>query len=99
MKLKPLNLVKEITLEPEIDGFYRSKYWKDIRKMHLMVNPVCVVCGELANTVDHIKPKRMGGDERAENLQSLCTKCHTAKSSFEGNEILYAKNPKWNRGA
>lgn len=97
MKLKPLNIAPEQKLKPEINGFYKTKYWKDIRKYHLVMNPLCVVCGNLANTVDHKIPKRMGGDERPENLQSMCKQCHNAKSGHEGQEIMYENNPKWRK--
>lgn len=39
------------------------------------------VCGLPATQVDHIEP---GDDHSMANLRSLCTWCHTRKSSSEG---------------
>ena len=36
-----------------------------------------------AKDVDHIKPKAEGGEDRLDNLQSLCRECHTAKTTKE----------------
>ncbi|WP_186784337.1 HNH endonuclease [Streptomyces sp. CBG33] len=45
-------------------------------------------CGAVANQVDHIVP---GDDHRMEALQSLCTKCHSAKSAAEGGRAAALK--------
>lgn len=36
-----------------------------------------------ATTVDHIKAKAHGGTDDLSNLQSLCNKCHNAKTATE----------------
>lgn len=35
------------------------------------------------HAVDHIKPKAKGGTDHPDNLQSLCTPCHDAKSIID----------------
>ena len=41
--------------------------------------------GELvqANEVDHIIPKKHGGESEVSNLQSLCKNCHSKKTAVE----------------
>lgn len=58
--------------------------------MFLQANPVCADpyqdhAGEVvtATEVDHIIPKRKGGKDRWENLQSLCKACHSKKTAIE----------------
>ena len=37
---------------------------------------VCVFCGGIAVTVDHIRPKFARGSDDPANLRSLCRRCH-----------------------
>lgn len=65
-----------------------DRRWQKLRLMHLRAHPVCVECLRhglvtLANEVDHILPKRMGGDDSDTNLQSLCKSCHSQKTMRE----------------
>lgn len=77
---KPFEGMKEST------GFYVSPIWRKFRKNYIYTNPLCVSCkmdGKTvqANVVDHIVPIANGGDRFDEhNLQSLCHRCHNAKS-------------------
>lgn len=102
MKLKPLNLFKE---KPKVEkgNFYQSRYWKQIRRTHLKMYPLCKLCEDegitkIANTVDHIIPRGIGGHDYVDNLQSLCTRHHQMKSSIEGRNKMYENNPKWQSG-
>ena len=64
--------------------FYNSKQWRVLRQHVLSSNPVCVMCGRLANEVDHIVPISMGGvPDSLDNLQSLCKPCHSKKTQKE----------------
>ena len=57
------------------DPFYRSFEWKQVRAAVLARdNYRCSVpgCEEPASVVDHIKPRKLGGDESNSNLRSFC---------------------------
>ena len=66
--------------------------WRKLRKMVLARNPICEdpfglhkEYSELikANEVDHIIPKKHGGESEMSNLQSLCKSCHSKKTAVE----------------
>lgn len=42
---------------------------------------MCGYCGRRANTVDHIVPRSLGGDESESNLVACCKKCNMEKSN------------------
>ena len=74
--------------------------WQKIRDNYLANHPLCVdpfgdhaadgVDAVAASDVDHIKPKRDGGTDDMDNLQSLCKRCHSKKTAIEDN--------RWGRG-
>lgn len=64
--------------------------WQKLRKMVLNEEPVCpdpygLHPGQVVATseVDHITPKRSGGDDSRDNLQALCKGCHSHKTAVE----------------
>lgn len=63
--------------------------WRKLRQQVLRRDDhLCQACrraGRLtrADCVDHITPKAQGGDDALTNLQSLCTRCHQAKTLAE----------------
>lgn len=61
---------------------YSSKRWDTARKQALYRDGgFCVVCGDPAVLVDHIKELKDGGEPYLlENLQSMCFQCHTIKT-------------------
>lgn len=72
-------------------GWYGLDVWRnDLRPTQLLREPFCRECAKAgrrtpATRVDHVKPHR--GDwalftDRA-NLQSLCERCHNAKTARE----------------
>ena len=73
----------------ETTNFYRSTAWRKLRAIKISMNPFCELCEKkgivkAAKEVDHIKPIRQGGAPLSlDNLQSLCTPCHAAKSAKE----------------
>ena len=65
--------------------------WRKLRRFKLNRDPICqdpfgihggVVVVE-AREVDHIIPKRKGGTNAIDNLQSLCSSCHSTKTARE----------------
>lgn len=75
------------------DKFYRTAKWtKDQRPTQLAKEPFCVQivadgkpCGRVANVVDHIIPRQLGGPDVPSNYQSLCKKCHDKKTAKESS--------------
>lgn len=62
--------------------------WRKLRRAVLRDEPRCQVCltsgrVSLATQVDHITPKSQGGDDSWDNLQSICDRCHKAKTAEE----------------
>lgn len=58
--------------------------WRIIRAEHLLMEPYCADgCGERATEVDHIVPRRQGGTDDHDNLQSLTKAHHSAKTMRE----------------
>ena len=56
-------------------------------------NNKCNTCGfeleEGKTHVDHIKPKKDGGDDSLNNLQILCIPCHSKKNKKDGVPARY----------
>lgn len=58
---------------------------------------ICQICGKKIDKnglknfpeADHIKPKKLGGTSKRDNLALLCGDCNRKKSSLYGPEILY----------
>lgn len=62
---------------------YNTKVWKYTRLAKLSAAPYCEHCGAPATQVDHITPVESGGPEYdLSNLQSLCQRCHSAKTAM-----------------
>lgn len=66
-------------------GFYNTKYYVFERD-----NYTCQVCGKKGKILQthHIVYRSMGGTNRAINLLTVCTNCHTPENHKEGH-ILY----------
>ena len=62
-------------------GYHRR--WERLRLVWLARHPLCVVCQEPAQCVDHIIPLSRGGGYEFGNLQSLCASCHSRKTRAE----------------
>jgi hypothetical protein len=67
------------------DAFYGSKAWKISRRAQLFAHPLCQIvehgaeCGEIADSVHHIRPIEEGGARRdPANLMSVCRPHHSA---------------------
>ncbi len=51
-----------------------TRRWKRIRQLYLFEHPLCEWpnCQQVATIVDHIRPRRAGGDDSERNLRGLC---------------------------
>ena len=86
MKEKPKN-------SPERDQIYKEVYgtrrWRRLRAIQLARQPLCQECEKVgrvtpATVADHKTPIRQGGEKWSiDNLQSLCARCHQAKTNKE----------------
>lgn len=68
-------------LRPNAHARGYGRDWKIIRDEHLRNYPWCVLCGETGTDVDHIRPRKQGGTDDPDNLQTLCHKHHSAKTA------------------
>jgi 5-methylcytosine-specific restriction protein A len=61
---------------------------QQLRRALFQQQPFCVLCRAagrfvLAEVRDHIVPLTEGGTDAPENVQSLCSSCHQAKTQIE----------------
>ncbi len=57
-----------------------TRQWRKIRERILRQGQyVCVYCGQEATTVDHVIPRRLGGNDSDDNLVPSCAKCNYSK--------------------
>lgn len=57
-----------------------TRAWRVRRERHLLNNPLCVVCGLVAEEADHVTELADGGDLLRGELQSFCVDHHREKS-------------------
>lgn len=55
----------------------RNEFDSKIRNDYIKKHPACHYCGKEAKHVHHIIPIVVGGDNRENNLISLCLECHS----------------------
>jgi 5-methylcytosine-specific restriction protein A len=70
--------------------------WDRKRAAVLKREPTCRLCraegiATPAVTVDHIRPKHLGGKDDDSNLQPLCKPCHKIKTAAEAVEAQRVK--------
>lgn len=71
------------------DPFYQTKEWKQDRLLHLMNNPLCIICQTEGRTreatvSDHIIPINQGGDKwNWNNRQPLCKHHNAIKTALD----------------
>jgi 5-methylcytosine-specific restriction endonuclease McrA len=57
-----------------------KRLWR--RDIKASWNNKCVYCGSTENlTIDHVKPKTLGGRDESHNLVPACRSCNHAKGS------------------
>jgi 5-methylcytosine-specific restriction protein A len=68
-------------------SLYNTVRWRKLRAEHLRGNPYCICCGtrEKPLQVDHIVTPKGNEDlfYDANNLQTLCLRCHAVKTNRE----------------
>jgi 5-methylcytosine-specific restriction endonuclease McrA len=69
---------KLCTLQEGMNEFYDCAFWKRLRSLVLeRDNYRCQKCGEDKKViVHHVQPRRAGGEDKENNLISLCPICH-----------------------
>jgi len=45
-------------------------------------NMECYICGQFADTWDHVIPKHKGGTNDPNNIEPCCSKCNNIKGSY-----------------
>ena len=79
---EPLQQLAKAPPRPRAD--YTNSEYKKIRKERLNYDQhLCVFCKSPATTVQHVTYRHAGGDERLEELRSLCHLCHDAVTMIE----------------
>jgi len=59
-----------------------SSKWKQQRLRVLERDQwICSYCGEQATEVDHVIPRKVGGDHSMDNLVASCRRCNLAKGA------------------
>jgi len=74
--------------DPNVRAFYSSRQWQVLRRIALAREVLCRECARHGRTtvgreVDHVIPREDGGLDVIENLQVLCSGCHSRKSLQE----------------
>ena len=67
---------------------YDKKAYRDART-RLRGLP-CHWCGQPSDTVDHLKPVRMGGTNERANMVAACTSCNSKRGAHLGAAIRRA---------
>ena len=71
----------EYKLNPNTNAVY-DRRWRSVRGLYISRHPLCELCLENgryipAQEVHHRLPVTQGGTHAEENLQALCTSCHS----------------------
>ena len=84
-KIENLDMKGKEYQEGDAFGFYNTRYYVFERDGY-----TCQVCGEKDKIFQthHIVYKTLGGTNRASNLITICTECHTSENHKKGH-ILY----------
>jgi 5-methylcytosine-specific restriction protein A len=75
--------------DPDSNKRY-GRSWSKIRAAFLSANPLCEMCGEAgrlvpATLVHHKRKLTDGGTNDRDNLQSLCSECHSRLHAERGD--------------
>ena len=93
-KETPKPWIHKQAFENTANPFYHTPAWRKVRKAYITRHPLCAECErngviKQGKVVDHITPIRLGGAQfNWSNLQTLCEKCHNAKSGREAHQTI-----------
>jgi len=96
---EPLQTKTKTPLRPRAN--YTNTAYKEIRAKRLEFDHhLCVFCKNPATTVQHVTYRHAGGDERLDELRSLCRLCHDAVTTIEyglgmGLDRINPEDPGW----
>ena len=77
-------------MKKQYKAFMKSREWREMRKRRMEYDDHtcrgCGQCGRPGNelTVHHRNYDRFGGDERLQDLVTLCKGCHGTVEEFKG---------------
>lgn len=56
--------------------------WRKLREIVIRRDAgICQRCGQEGSHVDHVVPRKLGGDDSLQNLQLLCRNCNLQKGA------------------
>jgi len=96
-------LVSRVPPPPRPRADYSNSAYKRVRAERLSFDEhLCVFCKAPATTVQHVTYRHAGGDERLEELRSLCRLCHDAVTMIEygagmGLDRINPEDPRWRK--
>lgn len=78
-------------------SFYNKSGWRKLRKAKLMAQPLCEICGAVAQHVHHIKSFLTEEDELKQmelllNWDNLMSVCHNCHNQLHNNELREKKS-------
>lgn len=69
--------------------------WEKLRQVVFATHGrQCVYCGNHADTIDHVIPKAMQGEDTLDNLVPACNRCNSTKKDNIKKRINYY-SPAW----
>jgi CRISPR system Cascade subunit CasD len=90
-----------VAASPRPRADYTNSEYRQRRKERLDADhDLCVFCKQSATTVQHLTYRHAGGDERLDELRSLCRLCHDAVTMIEygqgmGLDRINPCDPQW----
>jgi hypothetical protein len=93
-KYKPLNyMIRAKLFKGLIDGSMNIRSLFDDEKIKLQAGNKCNYCGSIENlALDHIFPKKFGGQDIGDNLIYACKSCNSSKGKKDLMEWMTYKN-------
>ena len=61
-----------------------NKNWRD--SLHKLTNNLCIYCGKISESIDHLIPQSKGGESITSNCVPCCLSCNGKKSDTEALE-------------